>query len=254
MTPPGESESKANAAAAGSPFAPTRWTVVLEAGRGDSPRAQDALAQLCQTYWYPLYAYVRRRGYGPHDAEDLTQAFFARLLERNLVAEADRERGRFRTFLLVRLQHFLDDEWDRAEAEKRGGGQRTLSLDGMSAETRYRHEPVDERSPEKLFEYRWAVTVLERVFERLRVEYEAQGKQALFGELKHCLIQARAAGPYADLSGRLGMSEGALRVALHRMRERYRALLREEIAETVCGPDEVEEELRALVRVLAGQG
>ncbi len=209
------------------------------------------MEKLCRTYWYPLYAYVRRRGFGPADAEDLTQAFFAKVLEEHCVASADREKGRFRSFLLTRLNHFLADEWDRLRAQKRGGGKPALPLETKTAETRYQLEPVEGHSPDQLFEYRWAVALLERVFERLREEFEREGKAALFDELKVCLAQARAAVPYADASARLGLSEGALRVAAHRLRHRYRELLRAEIAHTVLSPDEVEEELRYLFRVLA---
>jgi len=233
-------------------FVATRWTVVLTAGRSDTTHARAALAQLCEAYWYPLYAYVRRKGYSPPDAEDLTQAFFARVLEEHFVAAADKEKGRFRSFLLTRLNHFLADEWDRLQAQKRGGGQRLIPLEGGTAETRYQIEPADPRSPDKLFEYRWAVTLLERVFERLRQEYEKNSKAALFGELQGCLTQARAAVPYAEVGARMGLSEGALRVAVHRLRQRYRDLLRAEIDDTVSGPEAVEEELRHLFRVLAG--
>ena len=232
-------------------FAPTRWTVVLTAAHIDTTHARAALAQLCEAYWYPLYAYVRRKGYSPPDAEDLTQAFFAQVLEEHFIVAADKEKGRFRSFLLTRLNHFLADEWDRLKAQKRGGGQRLIPLEGGTAETRYQIEPVDARSPDKLFEHRWAVTLLERVFERLRQEYEAEGKAALFGELQGCLAQARAAVPYAEVGTRLGLSEGALRVAVHRLRQRYRDVLRAEIADTVSGPEAVEEELRYLFRVLA---
>jgi len=233
-------------------FVTTRWTVVSTAGRNDTPHARDALAQLCRTYWYPLYAYIRRKGHAPPDAEDLTQTFFARLLEEHFVALADREKGRFRSFLLTRLNHFLADEWDRLKAQKRGDGQRPIPLEGGTAETRYRIEPADLRSPDKLFEYRWAVTLLEHVFERLRHEYEDEGKAVLFDEVKGCLTQERAAVPYAEVGARLGMSEGALRVAAHRLRQRYRDVLRAEVADTVSEPEDVEEELRHLFRVLAG--
>lgn len=233
-------------------FAATRWTVVLAAARSDTTHARDALAQLCQIYWYPLYACVRRKGYAPPDAEDLTQAFFARLLDHHSIAAAKQEKGRFRSFLLTRLNHFLADEWDRVKAQRRGSGQRWIALEGGTAETRYQIEPVDARSPDKLFEYRWAVTLLERVFDQLRQDYEKSGKAPLFDELKACLAQARAAVPYAEASTRLGLSEGALRVAVHRLRQRYRDLLRAEIADTVSNPEEVEDELRHLLCVLAG--
>ncbi len=238
-------------AASSSDFMPTRWTIVVTAARSETTHGREALAQLCQMYWYPLYACVRRKGYAPPDAEDLTQAFFARVLEERLIAAADKERGRFRSFLLTRLNHFLADEWDRRQAQKRGGGQKLIPLESDTAEDRYHREPEDPRSPEQLFEYRWAVTLLEHVFERLRLEYQKAGKIALFGELKECLAQARAAVPYAEAGKRLGLSEGALRVAAHRLRQRYRELLRAEISETVSGPEEAEEELRYLLRVLA---
>ncbi|MCX6905711.1 MAG: sigma-70 family RNA polymerase sigma factor [Verrucomicrobia bacterium] len=231
-------------------FVTTRWTVVVKAGQSDTTHAREALAQLCRMYWYPLYAYVRRKGYAPADAEDLTQAFFARVLEEGFIATADQEKGRFRSYLLTHLNHFLADEWDRLKAQKRGGGQRLIPLEGGTAETRYQLEPADNRSPDRLFEYRWAVTLLQQVVERLQREYEVDGKGALFQELKGCLAQARAAVAYEEATRRLGMSEGALRVAAHRLRQRYRDLLRAEIAETVSGPAEVEEELRYLFRVL----
>jgi hypothetical protein len=174
------------------------------------------------------------------------------VLKERFIEAADKEKGRFRSFLLTRLNHFLADEWDRLKARKRGGGQRWIPLPGGTAETRYQIEPVDARSPDKLFEHRWAVTLLERVFERLRQEYAAEGKSAQFCELQGCLAQARAAVPYAEVAVRLGLSEGALRVAVHRLRQRYRNLLRVEIADTVSGPEKVEEELRDLFRVLAG--
>jgi RNA polymerase sigma-70 factor (ECF subfamily) len=233
-------------------FVTTRWTVVLAAGRNDTPNARAALAELCQMYWYPLYAYVRRKGYAPHDADDLTQGFFTWLLEKDTLAAADPARGRFRSFLLTRLNHFLADEWDRLKAQKRGGGQRLIPLEGGTAETRYQIEPVDARSPDKLFEYRWAMTLLEHVVERLHQEYEKDGKATLFDELKGCLSQARAAVSYGAAAERVGLSEGALRVAAHRLRQRYRELLRAEIADTVSGPEEVEDELRYLFSVLAG--
>ncbi len=233
-------------------FLTTHWSVVLSAAGPNSPRAAEALEKLCRTYWYPLYACIRRQGFGPSDAEDLTQSFFARLLQERFVASADPEKGRFRSFLLTRLKHFLGDEWDRLKAQKRGGGKRVIPLESGTAETRYQLEPADPCSPDKLFEYRWAVTLLERVFDRLRQEYEKDNQAPLFEEIKGALVQARAAVPYAEASTRLGFSEGALRVAVHRLRQRYRKLLRAEIAETVSGPEEVEEELRYLLRVLAG--
>jgi RNA polymerase sigma-70 factor (ECF subfamily) len=233
-------------------FVTTHWSVVLTAGHTDTPRAGAALETLCRTYWYPLYSYVRRGGHSPEEAQDLTQEFFARLLARNWVGSADPEKGRFRTFLLTAMKHFLADEWDRLRAQKRGGGQRVLPLEVESAETRFQLEPPDPLTPEMIYERRWAQTLLETVFEQLRLAYEVEGKAALFAELKGSLVQARAAVPYADLAARLHLSEGALRVAVHRLRQRYRELLRAEIAHTVAEPGEVEEELRYLFRVLAG--
>jgi RNA polymerase sigma-70 factor (ECF subfamily) len=229
----------------------THWSVVLTAGRSDTTRARDALAKLCQSYWYPLYAYARRRGYSPADAEDLTQGFFERLLEQNWIADADRTRGRFRTFLLSAMTHFLADEWDRARAQKRGGGVPLLPLEFDTAETRYSREPADHATPEQHFERRWAMTLLEQVLVRLQNEYQQDGKADLFALLNPCLVGDRAAQPYADLAKRLGATEGAVKSAVHRMRQRYRQVLRDEIANTVAGPAEVEAELRHLFAVLA---
>lgn len=233
-------------------FVTTHWSVVLKAGHADTPRARDALARLCQTYWYPLYAHVRRRGHSQHDAEDLTQEFFARLLASDFIAQASRERGRFRSFLLTALSHFMADEWDRIRAQKRGGDRQIIPLEVETAETRYRLEPADTLTPEKAYERRWARTLLAHVIEQLRHEYEADGKGELFTGIKGCLTLARSGVPYAELAGQLNMSEGTLRVAVHRLRQRYRELLRAEIANTVADPGEVEEELRHLISVLAG--
>jgi RNA polymerase sigma factor (sigma-70 family) len=233
-------------------FVTTHWSIVLSAGRSDTPRARDALERLCQVYWYPLYAYVRRRGYAPADAQDLTQEFFARLLARNWVSNADPHKGRFRTFLLTAMAHFLADEWDRCRAQKRGAGRQVLPFEVESGETRFQLEPPDPLTPEKIYERRWAQALLETVFEQLRQAYAAEGKAALFDELKAGLAQRRSALPYAEIAGRLQMNEGALRVAVHRLRQRYREMLRAEIAHTVAGPGEVEEELRYLFRVLTG--
>ena len=232
-------------------FVTTHWSVVLTAGRSDTTRARAALENLCQTYWPPLYAYVRRRGYSSEDAQDLTQAFFARLLERNAVAAVAPEKGRFRSFLLASMNHFLSDEWDKARAQKRGGG-KVISLDFQSAETRLGEIPVENFTPEKAFEHRWAITLLEQVYQQLGEEYRAQGKGTLFDALRTALAGASDAAPYAELAKQLGLTEGAVKVAVHRLRQRYRALLRETIADTVSTPDEVEDELRYLFRTLAG--
>lgn len=232
-------------------FVTTHWSIVLTAGKSDTTRAHDALEKLCRIYWRPLYAYVRRRGYTPQDAEDLTQEFFARLLRREDVATVKPDRGKFRSYLLGAMNHFLADEWDRARAQKRGGG-KVVPLDLSAAESHYPGQEADVLTPEKLFDQRWAVTVLEEVHQRLRGEYGHQGKADIFEALRFSLMGERSAVPYVDLAGKLGMSEGAVKVAVHRLRRRYRTLLRELIAETVATPEEVEEELRHLLQALAG--
>ena len=232
-------------------FVTTHWSVVLRAGRQDTTRARDALAKLCQTYWYPLYAYVRRRGHSPHDAEDLTQEFFTRLLQKNYLADVRREKGKFRSFLLAALNHFLASEWDRVRAKKRGGGKAAISLNADAAETRYRLEPADPMTAERIYERRWALTLLNQVLESLQREFESDGKQALFNELRFCLTGERTKLPYTELAERLGMSESALKVTVHRLRQRYREVLRAEIANTVSSREEIEEEIRHLFAVLA---
>ena len=235
-------------------FVTTQWSVVLKAGLADTTQARDALAKLCQTYWYPLYAYVRRRGHSPHDAQDLTQAFFARLLERNWVGSADEERGRFRTFLLTAMSRFLSDEWDKSRAQKRGGNVTHLPLQLDTSETRYGHEPADNNTtPEQCFERRWALTLLDTVLQRLRVEYEDEGNKELFATLHSTLVGAREQQPYAELAAHLDMNEGAVKVAVHRLRKRYRQLLRDEIAGTMAGSGDVDEELRHLFATLVGR-
>ena len=234
-----------------SAFVTTHWSVVLAAARSDTTHAHDALARLCQTYWHPLYAYVRRRGYSPEDAADLTQGFFARLLERNAVATVNPDKGRFRSFLLASLNHFLSDEWDKARAQKRGGA-KVISFDTESAESWLDQQPSKTLTPEKAFELRWAITLLEQVYRRLEEEHCRQGKTELFDVLRTTLAGAGNSAPYAKLAERLGLSEGAVKVAVHRLRQRYRALLRETIAETVASPEAVDEELRYLMRVVAG--
>lgn len=233
-------------------FATTHWSVVLTAGRSDAPQARDALEKLCQTYWYPLYVYARRRGYVPADAEDLTQAFFARLLERDWLEGADRQRGRFRSFLLTSFSRFLANEWDKARRQKRGGG-RIVSMPFEAADTHCGREPVDRLTPEQSFEWRWALALLDQVMNRLAAEFAQDGKRELFELLKPCLLGERTAQPYAILAAKLAMTEGSVKVAVHRLRRRYRELLRDEIAQTVVKPEEVEEELRYLFAVLAGR-
>jgi RNA polymerase sigma-70 factor (ECF subfamily) len=232
-------------------FATTHWTLILNARGSDAPLAREALEKLCRSYWYPLYAFVRRQGRGPHDAQDLTQEFFARLLEKHYLEEVDRAKGRFRSFLLAALKHFLSNEWDRQRAHKRGGASPHVPIDTQFAESRYGLEPAHEQTPEKLFERRWALTLLDQVLARLREEFVAAGKTGHFEELKVVLTSDKRSIPYAELGTRLGLSEGAVKVAVHRLRRRYRELLRAEIAGTVAGPEEVEEEIRHLFAALA---
>jgi len=234
-------------------FVTTHWSVVVTAGRSDTPCAQVALEKLCRTYWYPLYAYARRRGHSVEDAQDLTQEFFARVLERHWLARADQSKGRFRTFLLTAMERFLANEWDKARALKRGGGHRNVPIQLDTAETRYGVEPADTRTPEQAFEYRWAVALLDEVVKQLEAEFQAQGQAAMFATLKPCLVGDRAAQPYAELAVVLGMEEGAVKVAVHRLRLRYRELLRAEIANTVASTEEVDAEMRHLFNVLAGR-
>ncbi len=233
-------------------FATTHWSVILAAKEGDSPSAQEALEKLCRAYWYPIYAYLRRRGCGEHDAQDLTQGFFAQLLERRSIQGVEREKGKFRSFLLASLNYFLADERDRANAQKRGGGRQILSLDTQEAEQRYRLEPVDERSPDKLFERRWAMTLLDLVLARLGQEFAEAGKRELFERLQPFLVEGTGDKTFAQLAQEVGMTEEAVKKAAQRMRRRYHQLFREEIAQTVASPEEVDEELRHLCHVLSG--
>ena len=231
-------------------FPATQWTVVLAAGGTPSPESAAALERLCSSYWYPLYAFVRRRGHSPPDAQDLTQEFFARLLEHNWIAHANRHKGRFRSFLLMAMKRFLSKEWDKVKTLKRGGQVRLVSLQLDTAETRYAREPADTRTPEQVFEEQWALVLLDSVLNRLRNDYGQEGKGALFHTLEPCLIGSREAQPYAALAAEMGMTEGAVKMAVCRLRERYRACLKEEIGHTVASPAEVDEELRHLFRAL----
>ena len=232
-------------------FATTHWTVVLEAGRSDSPQAAAALETLCRAYWYPLYSFVRRQVRDPQTAQDLTQEFFARLLAKDSLAGVDRRKGRFRSFLLAALKHFLADEWDRWRRLKRGGGQPLLSLDETTAEGRYRLEPAHDLTPERQYDRRYALTVLDRVLARLEEEFAAAGKRPLFEALQGSLVGDENVAPYTETGKRLHMSEAAVKVAAHRLRQRYRELLRAEIADTVASPAEIEDELRQLLAALA---
>jgi DNA-directed RNA polymerase specialized sigma24 family protein len=232
-----------------SQFATTHWSLVLAARDRAEPGAGDALASLCALYWYPLYAYVRRRGKTADDALDLTQAFFARLLEKDFLAAVDRGKGKFRSFLLAACKHFLANEYDRARARKRGGGRPLLSLDAADAEGRYCNEPADGVTPEKLFERRWALALLQQVMTRLRTDYEAKGKERQFDHLRGFLVGEKGIG-YCKAAVVLGLSEGAVKVAVHRLREKYRELLREEIGRTVGSPEEIDDEVRDLFAAL----
>ena len=227
--------------------------MVLEAAQSEPAKAQESLTRLCQTYWYPLYAFVRRQGHGPHDAQDLTQEFFARLLRSHYLAAADRRRGKFRSFLLASMKHFLMHEWEKGRAQKRGGGQPFVSLDADDGEARYGQEAADHLTADRFYDRRWALTLLEQVIEQLRRDYERAGKANLFQELKPALTGEGCLAPYAELAQRLGMSEGAVKVAVHRLRQRYGELLRRALADTVTSPEEVEEELRYLFEVLGAE-
>jgi RNA polymerase sigma-70 factor (ECF subfamily) len=233
-------------------FPSTQWNLVLIAGEGSSEESREALATLFRVYWYPLYAFVRREGYDSDEAKDLTQAFFTRLLEKRALKDCDQDRGRFRSFLLASLKHFLANERDRAHAQKRGGGTFALSLDTLmqNGESRYRLEPRSELTPERIFERQWALTVLNQVFSRLHAEVQENGRPEQFERLKPFLIGAEARTPYGQLAKELGTTEGALKVAVHRLRRRFRELLRDEISHTVSDPAEVQEEIRYLISVL----
>jgi RNA polymerase sigma factor (sigma-70 family) len=233
-------------------FSTTHWSVVLEAGREGSVEAAQALERLCSGYWYPLYAYVRRQGHTPHDAQDIVQDFFAYFLERNYVRRADRAHGRFRTFLLTSLQHFLINQWRKTNREKRGGSQRIVSLDEEMAESRFAGEPAIEQPPDTLYDRGWAAILLERALTALREEFERSSKLDLFERLKAFVWGEKNALSCAEMGAQLGLSEGAVKVAVHRLRQRYGELLRAEIAQTVATPAEVEEELRYLASVIRG--
>ena len=232
--------------APGDVFATTHWTVVLAAGQRSTPQSDRALEELCRAYWFPLYAYVRRHGHTKEDAEDLTQAFFARFLEKNYLEGLSAERGRFRAFLLVSLKHFLANEWDKSRSQKRGGGVTPLSLDWQTADTQFQIAATAEPSPDKAFDREWAVALLARVIERLRAECETDGRGKQFAELKIFLTTGKGERSYADAARSLGLDEGAVRVAVHRLRKRYRQLLRDEIAQTLADSADVDEEMRAL--------
>lgn len=233
-------------------FATTQWSVVVAAGNVDRHEARTALAQLCETYWYPLYAYVRRRIGNVHEAQDLTQAFFSHLLEKQAIARADRDRGRFRAFLVAAFKNFLANEWEKARAEKRGGGKAPLSLDFDSGESRYQIEPSHELTPETLYERRWVLTLLDRVLDGLRIELAEAGKAEHFDELKGALTEQPTAADYERAAKALGISPAAAKQAAYRMRKRYRQLFRQEVARTVADEDEVDDEIGRLLATLGG--
>ena len=233
-------------------FATTHWSAVLEAGIKDSPRAEAALAELYRAYWYPLYAFVRGRGYEVHDAQDIAQDFFAALLKKNYLECVNRDKGRFRSYLLGALKHFLANEWHKKRREKRGGKHVFIAMEEVLAEDRWGQEPADESTPEKIYERNWAETLLERIVVQLRAEHERAGKGRHFEAFKVFLSGEKGQESYARIAVQLDMSEAAVKVAVHRLRQRYRELLRAEIASTVVNPGDIEDELRYLVSVLRG--
>ena len=235
---------------AASAFSTTHWSVVLGAGYGSESAAQAALERLCRTYWYPLYAYLRRRGYGHEDAEDLTQGFLIQLLERKSFTHVERNRGRFRSFLLAGLNYYMSDQRDRATALKRGAGKSAMVFDAQTAEGRYRLEPMDDDSPDRVFERRWALALLDQVLQRLEQEFLETSRGGLFERLQVFLVAGRGEASYAEAAAALGMSQEAVRKAVQRLRLRYQELFREEIAHTVANPEEVEEELRHLCDII----
>ena len=232
-------------------FPPTRWSRVFPpGGHGDTTHARQALESLCRTYWQPIYAYVRHRGRSPQDAEDLTQEFFVHLIEKHALGKVSPSKGRFRDFLLASVRNFLANDWDKARAKKRGGDQIIVPFDTQLAEAGVGLPTAAQDTPEKIFERRWALRLLEVVLAHLRAEYEQDGKTALFEALKPSLPGGEGSVPYAEVAERLRVSEGSLRVEVHRLRRRYRELVREEIGHTVASKEEVEDEIRALFAAL----
>jgi RNA polymerase sigma factor (sigma-70 family) len=251
MPAPIEPSESSPSPAPSSRFCTTHWSLVAAATHRNDPASAAALESLCLTYWYPLYAFVRRQGRTAHDAQDLTQAFFARLLEKNYLDAASAAKGRFRTFLLVAFKRFLAKEWEAGQAIKRGGGRIHVPLDGQWAENRYLAEPADTLDPERIFERRWAATLLETALQRLRGEYERGGQGNEFEQLKEFLAAERGSIPYDQIATALGTSAGAARVRLHRLRKRFRDLFRKQIAETVSGDDELDDEVGYVLAVLS---
>ncbi len=244
-------DSSSEAPAQASSFITTHWSVVLAAGEQDSARAAEALEQLCATYWYPLYAFVRRLGHSPADAQDLTQGFFAHLLTHALIGRADPQAGRFRSFLLVSLRHFLAHEHERATALKRGGGGPLLSLQQLELEERYALEPADAATPETIFESRWALIQVENALARLQSDYVTSGRGPLFDLLKEYVWGEKNASTLAEIAGKLDLTEEAVKKAVQRLRQRFRDCLRAEVAQTVASPDQIDDELRHLRAALS---
>lgn len=232
-------------------FMTTRWSLVLAAGRQPHARSEEALARLCEMYWYPVYGFIRRQGCRPEDGADLTQEFFTRVLEKHYFHDADPARGRFRAFLCASVRHFLSNERDRARAQKRGGHQPPISLNVETAEGAYQLEPQDDLTPEMLFDRRWALMLLERVLALLRNEHVSAGKGALFDHLKGYLTGDSDGTPYADVANALGMTDGAVKVAVHRLRRRFRDTLIQEIADTVSDPAEIDAEMAYLLKAVS---
>jgi len=232
-------------------FVTTHWSVVLSARNLSSPQSDASLEKLCRIYWYPLYAFARWQGHSPQDAEDLTQEFFLRLLQKHYLDSVERERGRFRTFLLVAFKRFLANEWDRGQARKRGGGAASIPIDTELAERLYNTETALQLPAERLYEQRWAMALIEQAMARLRAEFETAGKSEAFEHLKGFLAATKAELPQAELAAKLGMTEGALRVEVHRLRKNFRRLFRDEVAQTVAEKEDIDEELRHLLAVLA---
>jgi RNA polymerase sigma-70 factor (ECF subfamily) len=234
-------------------MATTHWSVVLAAGDVRRPDAREALSTLCEAYWYPVYAYARRRAANIHEAQDITQEFFTHLVEKNTLAAADPARGRFRAFLLTALKNFLANEWHKARAQKRGGGRAPVSLDFPSGEIRFGAAAATGDTPEKLFDREWTVTLLDDAVARLQAEYAAKGKEQLFEVLKAAIVAGQERIPFAEAAQRLGMTENAAQVAAHRLRKRYRELIRERIANTVADPGEIDDEIRWMIAILAAE-
>lgn len=232
-------------------FVTTRWSLVLAAGEQPNPGSEEALARLCEMYWYPVYAFIRRQGCRPDDSADLTQAFFARVLEKHYFRDADRARGRFRAFLCASIRHFVSNERDRSRTLKRGGAQPPISLDVQTAEGTYQLEPRDDLTPEKLFDRRWALILLERVLARLRDDHVTAGKGVQFDQLKGFLTGDSAGLTYADVANALDTTPGAIKVAVHRLRRQFRDALVDEIAETVSGPEEIDAEIAHLLKAVS---